>query len=157
MDARSELISVMGPDGPRRASEADLRRSTTGWRLTEATPTGIAEMLKTSRDLYCSAVTYYDFFVVGVVWSLMAVEGALRERYAADDKVRLFQLIKRAQTEGLMEEAWIERLEAARKLRNGFVHARQTGAWSPGMASGAIAASHELVARLLPDEDPPCS
>ncbi len=151
MDERSEFISVMGPNGPRRATEAHMRSSTARWAVTEATPAGVAEMLKTSRDLFCSAVTYYDFFVVGVVWSLMAVEGALRERYAANDKVRLFELIERAQTDGLLEEAWIGRLEAARKLRNGFVHTRQTGAWSPGMASGAIAASHELVARLFPD------
>jgi len=110
-------------------------------------------MLKTSRDLFCTATIHYDFFVVGVVWSLMAVEGALRERYAASNKVRLVDLIKRAEADELLDSAWIERLNAARQLRNGFAHTRQTGAWTPGMASGTIDASHQVVARLFPSPE----
>lgn len=102
-DDRSKLISVMGADGPRRATEADLRNATSRWPLTGTTPPGVAEMLKTSRDLFCTATIHYDFFVVGVVWSLMAVEAALREHYAASHKARLVDLIHRAKAEDLLE------------------------------------------------------
>lgn len=55
-----ELISVMGTDGLRRATAADIRRETARWPFIQATPAGVAEMLEAFRDLLFTP-TYYDF------------------------------------------------------------------------------------------------
>ena len=91
--------------------------------------------------------------MAATVWSMFAVEAALRARFDADRKVELRNLVKSTQREGLLPATGWEddRLDAARKLRNRVIHGQQHPALTPGMAGPMVAASHEVVASLFPD------
>jgi hypothetical protein len=59
----------------------------------------------------------YEFAAVSVAWSLLVVERAFRVRLEASDRVNFQDLIKRAQTQGLVSEQQADRLDAGRQLR----------------------------------------
>jgi hypothetical protein len=126
-----------------------LRRSVARWPVTAATPEGVAGLLKTSRDLYVQSYFVYEFLVVSVLWSLHAVEAALRTHFESTTPFE--KLIDRARTSGLLTADEIQRLHAGRKLRNELTHAASQGAWTFGMSEGAVHASHEIVARIFDD------
>lgn len=58
-------------------------------------------------------------------------------------------LIKRAGTDGVLDDAWVERLDAGRRLRNDLVHQRTATVWSPAMSADIVRASHEAVAAIF--------
>lgn len=130
-------------------SHTDLVRLTEKWPTTTATPPGFADLLSTARALVTLAWFHYESLVVAGMWSLLAVEAALRVRLGSEQ--RLVKLIDRAQREGLITDQWATRLHAARQVRNDLAHARQQDAWTIGMAAPILAAAHELIAVLYPD------
>ncbi|MCW2900324.1 MAG: hypothetical protein JWO67_2589 [Streptosporangiaceae bacterium] len=134
---------------PRPMSHTDLVRLTEKWPTTTATPPGFADLLSTARALVTLAWFHYESLVVAGMWSLLAVEAALRVRLGSEQ--RLVKLIDRAQREGLITDQWATRLHAARQVRNDLAHARQQDAWTIGMAAPILAAAHELIAVLYPD------
>ncbi len=71
-----------------------LRRSADEWPTTEATPEGVARLLRTSRDLYVASFYAYEFLTVGVLWSLLAVEAALRLRLGRGKSARFEALVR---------------------------------------------------------------
>jgi hypothetical protein len=87
--------------------------------------------------------------VVAGMWSLLAVEAALRVRL--DSEQQLVKLIGRAQLEGLITDKSATQLQAARHFRNDLAHARQQDVWTVGMAAPVLATAHEVVAVLYPD------
>ena len=150
LDPRTALFVTLGQDGWRPASRDDLVRQASDWPMTSATPEGVADLLKTSRDIYCLAVYTYELFAVASVWSLLAIEAGLRIHYD-DDRATLETLIDRAKSDSLLTEHWAQSLHAGRRLRNSLLHPRQQPVWSLGMAAGTIGATHLEVAALFPD------
>lgn len=128
-----------------------LRRHADLWPRATATPDDVAGLLRTSRDLYVASFYAYEFLTVGVLWSLLAVEAALRLRLDGNERDTLKALIGRAQKKKLLDDAAAEVLEAGRELRNGFSHPVRQEAWSFGMAGGTIRTSHAVVAHLFAD------
>jgi hypothetical protein len=124
--------------------------TTSAWVVTEKTPTEIAEMLEVARSLYCHGFFVYEFIVVAVQQAFVALEAALAHRLDRP-KDSLGDLIGRARRTGLIDEAAFERLDqGARRLRNGFSHAREQQAWTPGMAVPVIGSTFAIVAALWP-------
>lgn len=134
---------------PRPMAHADLVRLTDKWPTTAATPPGVADLLSTARALIPLAWFHYESMVVAGMWSLLAVEAALRVRL--DSEQQLVKLIGRAQRDGLITDQWATRLHAARHVRNDLAHARQQDAWTVGMAAPVLATAHEVIAVLYPD------
>ena len=148
------MINFAGLNGGGHSGYHELRRQAAVWPKTTVTPDAPAELLSTSRDCYVQGYYAYALFAVGGTWSIMAVEAALRLRLGADRKVQFSSLVKAAEREGyLPERGWDDgRLDAGRQLRNAVVHGGQQQLWTPAMAREIIAASHEAIAALFPDE-----
>ena len=130
-------------------SPGRLRRTSATWELSFATPSGIAELLRTSRALFVQSYFAYEFLTLGVLVSLQAVESSLRVRLA-EPRESFQRLIDRGLTDGLYDDAARERLHAGRELRNLFSHPEEQVVWSYGMTAPLIAGSHEIVASLFP-------
>jgi hypothetical protein len=144
---------------PRSLAYADLIRKSEEWPTTVATPPGVAELLTTARAVFALAWFHYELLVVACMWSLLAVEAALRVRLTADPgharrkhEPSFSQLVRRARQEGLLTPGWAERLDAAREMRNRLAHAQEQQTWSVGIAAPIVAAAHELIAVLYPDQ-----
>lgn len=118
-------------------------------------PPAIAEMLRVARALIVQSWWCYDFLTVSVVWSLMAVEAALRERLVKPEEPSptFKPLVRLAKLGGLLGEEDGKTLEAGAKLRDGLVHARGQVALTLGIAVPLVKISHELINRLY-DADP---
>lgn len=148
------MTYFIGLNGEDHAGYHELRRRADAWPTTKATPEGPAGLLNTSRDCYIQGYYAYSLFVVGGAWSIIAVEAALRARLQADEKITFAKLISKAERMGLLARpGWDSgRLDAGRMLRNSLAHSSQQTTWTPAMADSIIAACHEAVAMLFPDE-----
>jgi hypothetical protein len=58
---------------------AALVRTAAGWRNDESVPNAVAAMLRVTRELFVHSYFVYEFSVVAVTWSLLALEAALRD------------------------------------------------------------------------------
>ncbi len=126
-----------------------LRRNADEWPTTTATPDGVAGLLRTSRDLYVASFYACEFLTVSVLWSLLAVEAALRLRLNGKERDTFKTLVDRAHERGLLDDSAAEVIGAGRELRNGFSHPERQEAWSYGMAGPTIRTSHVVVAQLF--------
>lgn len=131
------------------------------WAPTDtAIPGGIEKMLRLSREMFVHHYFVYELGAVAAVWSLLALEAALRERLdpSGDDRTPFRTLIKRLGELGLVAEETIKRIDIGRELRNRLVHARGQNVMTPGMSAGIIEASHKAVVALwspdFPNVDP---
>lgn len=139
------LVGGVDANGVRSLEFADLQRLADEWRTSAAVPSGVASLLETSRALFTHSWFVYDFMAVSVAWSLVAVEAALREALGpVPAQMNLKDLIGAAEREGRISREWADRLDAARRLRNGFAHADRQRVFTLGMAAPAIAAAHEV-------------
>lgn len=84
------------------------------------------------------------------MWSIFAVEAALRPRLGAGGRAQLSRLIKRAREQGLVSEQLADTVNTGRELRNRFVHGSEQPIWSFGMAAQVIGASFKIVTELYP-------
>lgn len=143
----------MAPD-PRSAQFAstDYRHlvATAGrWRLRPEVPEDIGRLLGIARDLFAHGRFAYDFFTVAVVWSLLVLEAALKDRLArAGSRWGLKKLIDEAKAQGLVDPAAAERLRAAARLRNMFAHPERYVVLTPGLAAELLEAAHREINRL---------
>lgn len=124
-----------------------LREVTSSWPVTSATPDGVAELLRTSRNLFVHGFFVYEFLTVGSLLALQAVEASLKVRLESGQSFA--KLIDRAASTGLISEEAREQLHAGRELRNAFSHPDQQVLSSFGMAGSVIASSHKIVAHLF--------
>jgi hypothetical protein len=147
------MINFLGLNGGGHTGYHELRRRTSSWPTTSATPSGPAELLSTSRDLYVLGYYAYSLFAVAGIWSILAIEAALKLRFDAGRTANFKSLVERAEAAGLIPpQGWDNgRLDAGRKLRNRTLHGESQQLWTPAMAEPVIAASHEAVAALYPD------
>jgi hypothetical protein len=120
------------------------------WVVSTQTPFGVADLLNVTKSLYCHGFFVYEFVTVAVQHSFIALEASLAHRLDRP-KDSMGDLINRASREGLVDEAAFEALnQGARRLRNGFGHARQQQVWTPGMAVPVIGSVFATVATLWP-------
>lgn len=120
------------------------------WVVSTQMPSGVADLLNVTRSLYCHGFFVYEFLTVAVHHSFIALEAALAHRLNRP-KDSLADLIRRANRDGLVDEAAFEALDqGARRLRNGFSHARQQEVWTPGMVVPVIGNVFATVAMLWP-------
>jgi hypothetical protein len=137
-----------------RAALAELAA---GWTTDEHVPGKIASMLQVSRALFVNSYFVYEFGAVAVVWSVFALEAALRGCLGSDaaDRDGLTALIRKAEKRGWFTAAQAEALEAGAKLRNRLVHAEGQKAFSPGIVAELLAVAHQAVADLYRSARPP--
>lgn len=122
--------------------------ATETWEVTEQTPPEVAGMLNVVRSLYCHGFFVYEFVTVAVQQAFTALEAALAHRLGRTDDSH-GDLIKRARREGLIDDVAFEALDqGARRLRNGFSHARLQEVWTPGMAVPVIGSVFATIAAL---------
>ena len=85
-----------------------------------------------------------------MVWSVLAVEAALRDRLAGDAAERdgLKKLLGKAHGRGLLGIDQVEVLDAGAQLRNRLVHGQTYGGFTPAQVAAALEAAHAVVAHL---------
>lgn len=140
------MLGGWSPSGePLPAMPDHLFAVAASWPVSEHTPLEIREQLRVSRDLFTHCLLVWEFSVVGVAWSLMAVESTLRWVLAAGDSESFRKLITQANQDGLLTDELAEVVHVGRELRNGFSHPKNQPAWTLGMAAPALQRSHEVV------------
>jgi hypothetical protein len=121
------------------------------WPTSPVTPRGVTSLLVTTRTTFTLAWFHYELLVVSVLWSLFAVEAAIRDLLGAGEKPNYASLRERAKKEGLITEDEFHIMDAGRSLRNKLGHAREQGAWTLGMAVPVIKKNHHLISQLYQD------
>lgn len=129
-------------------NRAALEEAASRWTVSATVPTEIARMLEVSRSLFVHSYFVYEFLVVAVVWSLLAVEAALRDRFGGPRSRALKSLIDDAHACGVFSADEADRLHAARELRDRYVHAETQGLFTVGLAGGMLEASHRAISDL---------
>ncbi len=129
---------------------ADLRRAADSWPTSERTPHPVAEMLRVSRELFVHSYFVYEFGAVAVVWSVLALEGALRDRLgeAAGKWDGLSTLIDRTREYGWISDEEQESLKAGALFRNRLVHAGEQTYLPPGTTEPMLHASHAAISAV---------
>ena len=100
--ADSRMINFTGLNGGGHTGYHELRRRAGSWPTTSATPSGPAELLKTSRDSYALGYYAYSLFAVAGTWSILAVEAALKLKLNTARNSNFKNLVKRAEAAGLL-------------------------------------------------------
>jgi hypothetical protein len=151
------MINFIGLNGGGHTGYHELRRLASSWPTTSTTPSGPAELLGTSRSLFAHGYYVYSLFAVAGTWSILALEAALKLRLNAKPNSSFKSLVESAEAAGLLPpHGWDNgRLDAGRQLRNRTVHGEAQQLWTPPMAESVVAASHEAVAALYPDNATP--
>jgi hypothetical protein len=119
------------------------------WPVTTATPDGPAALLKAARDMFALGFYSYELMASASVWSLFAMEAALRLRL--ESTAPLAKLIELAAERNLIPKGSDGALDAGRQVRNRVVHGGLQPVWSVGMAGPVMRTSHAVVAELFPD------
>jgi len=132
-------------------SPESLRADVDLMSRTAATPGGVSGLLNTSRELYVGSWFHYEQFVVAATWSLLAVETAIRARLGVDTRPPFRRIIRRAFTEGLIDEAVMRHVDIGAQLRNGLLHPEFQSAWTPSMSRTTVGQSHLAISGLFPD------
>lgn len=129
---------------------AALVNAANGWRRADSVPEAVAAMLRVTRELFVHSYFVYEFGVVAVTWSLLALEAALRDclSTAADDRDGLTKLIGKAEGRGWLTADEAERLHAGAQLRNRLAHARGQLNFTVGMTAPMLEAAHDAIADL---------
>src|SRR5690348_11313811 len=100
-----------------------LAKSVLGWRVDEAVPSDMAHGQRTTRRLVLFSWVMYEFGLVGVTWSLLALEAGLRVCLEVpDEKKDLGDLLGMAKNRGLITKDEFKVLDPVRTLRNNIVH-----------------------------------
>lgn len=137
-------------------TKTDLQQVVDEFPIHPGMPDEIGRMLLTSRQLFVHSYFMHEFAFVGAVWSVFAVEAALKQvlSISEDDRSSLKVLTGKAQGRGLLTSGEGERLRYGAMLRNGLVHSRAQGAFPGGTAALVIEASHELTNSLYERSGP---
>lgn len=148
-DPRSVSFSNITPTGPQPMTYADLVGDTRRWPVTETTPDGVRDLLRTARATYALAFFQYELFTVSVTWALLAVEAAIRAVHDGDT-AQLYGLIEKSRTTGRVSANVAEKLHDQRELRNTLAHNQYQPLWPPGTGSYLMNDAHITVASVFP-------
>jgi hypothetical protein len=135
-------------------THADLAAHAATWPTHPKTNEQVADMLAICRRLFEHTYFVYEFGVVAIVWSVLAVEAALRDRLGeeASDRDGLAKLIGKAEGRGWFKPHEAEALRAGAELRNRLLHAQTYGVFTPAMVAGALETAHLSIAQLYAAE-----
>lgn len=122
-----------------------------GWPSTETvTKEEVASMLRTCRDLFAHCYFVYEFGLVAVIWSVLAVEAALRDCLGEDSTQDegLARLIGKAQGRGWLTAQQADALRAGAEFRNRITHARSHGVLTLPLVAGSLETAHAVITQL---------
>lgn len=127
-----------------------LQRVADSWRRDPRVATEVSKMLTVARDLFVFSIFNYDFGLVAVAWSLLALEVALRDclNVGREEEIGLKALIGKAQGRGWFSDVEAKALHAGRQLRDRIVHSDGHKVYSPGMVEELLASSHAAIGDL---------
>lgn len=130
-----------------RAALAELAGS---WPSDERVRPAVGEMLRVSRQLFVHSYFVHEFAVVAVVWSVFALEAALRDCLGgeAGERDGLARLVGKAERRNWLSSAQAEAIRAGAELRNRLVHTEGQKAFTVGMTAELLAASHQAVSDI---------
>lgn len=133
-----------------RGSHADLVQIAAGWRTDPRVNKEVAQLLATCRSLFTHSYFVYEFGIVAVIWSLLALEAALRDGLGGDatQDDGLKKLVGKAEGRGWFTHQEAEALRAGVELRNRLVHGRTQGVLPAPAVVPMLAAAHDAVARI---------
>jgi hypothetical protein len=130
-------------------SHAELVAHAAKWPTHPKTNQQVVDMLAICRRLFEHTYFVYEFGVVAVVWSVLAVEAALRdclgEQATRDDG--LAKLVGKAEGRGWFKHHEAEALRAGAVLRNRLTHAQTYAVLTPGIVAGALETAHLAIAQ----------
>jgi hypothetical protein len=95
-----------------------LREHVDQWPINAAVPVGVADYLRVARALWVQSYFLDQAALVATMWTMLALESALRGCLDASDSSTLGQLINRAKERGLIDYEGASALHDVRKLRN---------------------------------------
>ncbi|WP_156094116.1 DUF4145 domain-containing protein [Lentzea aerocolonigenes] len=117
--------------------------------ITSTTPEGPANLLDDAREMFAMSFYRYPMVTGSAVFSIFAVEAALKLRLNNRDN---FQAnIQRATQQGLISAEAAEAVDAGRQIRNNYLHEGKRPQWTLGQAYPAIGASFRLVSERYPE------
>jgi hypothetical protein len=140
-----------GPDPRWRAMFPEinlLRDHVESWPISKAVPVGVADYLRVARALLVQSYFVYEFALVATMWTMLALESALRGCLAASDRTKLHQLIDKARERGLIDEPGATALHEVRKLRNEISHNAVSFNVAPGAVLQWVGALQEAVSDI---------
>ncbi|MEV0696152.1 hypothetical protein [Streptomyces sp. NPDC050388] len=112
-------------------------------------PEAAATVLRTARELLRQSYYCYEFSIVAVMHSLIAVEIVLRDRTPGAGTKPLFQLIKQGADASILTARQAEHLDYGRQIRNGMAHGQTIhAAMPPAMAAEMVTTSFAIVSEL---------
>lgn len=126
-----------------------LEAHAAGWRVSDAVPEGVADVLRIARSLFVHSYFVYEFSLTAVTWALLVLEASLRDCLHADERTPFAALIKDAEANGLLTREEAESIDAGRQLRNRIVHGHLlVTVLTPGAAAQMLQATHEAISDL---------
>ncbi len=131
--------------GDRTALEGIAAR----WRVSDAIPDGVSDVLRIARLLFVHSYFVYEFSLTAATWALLVLEASLRDCLDADARTPFASLITQAEATGLLTAAEAEAIDAGRQLRNRIVHGHLlVTVLSPGAVGEMLEATHEAISDL---------
>ena len=98
--------------------QAALDEHANRWPVGAAVPDDMPGVLRVARMFLVHSYLVYEYALIAVTWSLLALEAGLYVCLAAQGKQELGPLIRQAKQRGLVTEDEVAALEGARTLRN---------------------------------------
>ncbi|WP_328749358.1 MULTISPECIES: hypothetical protein [unclassified Streptomyces] len=138
-DERSQLLMA--------SQFADMHDVVRDLVIPPGLPQAAVSVLTTARELIRMAFYRYEFMMLGVAMSIIAIETALTARYG---KGSLADHLKKAHADGTLNEEQYDLLDTVgRPIRNKFAHGDLTHATiTPALAVGMAQTSFTLLAQL---------
>jgi hypothetical protein len=125
-----------------------LREHVDRWPISEAIPPGVADYLRMARALLVQSYFMYEFAPVATMWTVLALESALRGCLDASDSTTFHQLIDQAKGRGLIDDEGASALHDVRKLRNDISHHAVSFSVAPETFLEWVGALHEAVSDI---------
>lgn len=119
--------------------------------VSESTPSGVRNLLATSRSLFTYSWFCYEFMVVGCLIAFQALEAVFRQVLYPDvsEKTRFKRLVAMAKKGGIIDQATADLVSTGADLRNSFSHPLDQVVFTVGMAGDMIEKTHHLIRQLV--------
>jgi hypothetical protein len=128
------------------SDQAAIAEHVNGWRVGEAVPGGVADVLRVARMLLVDSYFVYEYSLVAVTWGLLAAEASLRGCLSVDDQQRdqrpFGTLVEQARQRELITDEEKNLLIKVVALRNKIVHGHLRPNPAPESYSAEAALMH---------------
>ncbi|MEU1552189.1 hypothetical protein ABZ517_05630 [Streptomyces scabiei] len=121
--------------------------------IPDGLPSSTVSVLTTARELIRHSYFRYEFMMLGVAMSIIAIETALTARYGRGS---LAEHLKKAHADGTLDEEQYDLLDTTgRPIRNKFAHGDLThAAITPALAVAMAQTSFTILAQLHATPEP---